>query len=58
MEDPKSQIRSHIPCHFDETHLNTEFSSYLDSVCSVEKQNKLSKNYEKFVAVPYQNKKL
>ena len=31
---------------FDETHLNAEIQ-YLDSVCSVEKPNKLSTNYEK-----------
>ena len=39
---------------FDETYLNTEIQ-YLDSVCSVDKPNKLSTNSEKFVAVPYQN---
>jgi len=37
---------------FDETYLNTEME-YLDSVSSVVKPNKLSTNFENFVAVPY-----
>jgi len=42
---------------FDETYLNAEMY-YLDSVSSVVKPSKLSKNLENFVAEPYWNKKL
>ena len=42
---------------FDEIYLNTEMQ-YLDSVSSVVKPNKLSANLEKFVAVPFWDKKL
>ena len=42
---------------FDEIYLNTEMQ-YFDSVISAVKPNKLSTILEKFVAVPYWNKKL
>ena len=40
---------------FDETYLKIEMQD-LDSVSNVVKPNKLSKNQENFVAVPYWNK--